>query len=208
MGPSSLAAARSRLGGTSARGGPRRTRPPKVVSSGTWGVRPGRLFADETDDRGKAKVRRSTEQTETEEPMAIRQLNPYLNFDGTAEKAIKLYESALGAKSDNLMRFGDTPGTDVRPEYKSRVMHARLHVGQGLIMVSDTPPGMPVATDSNTHVCLDFDDTTDMAKKFDALSRGGKVTMPLQDTFWGARFGMLTDEYGIKWMFNCEQKKS
>jgi PhnB protein len=140
--------------------------------------------------------------------MAIRKLNPYLNFDGTAEKAIKLYESALGALSDNLMRFGDAPGTDVRPEHKDRVMHARLHLGQGLIMVSDSLPGTPVPAESNTHICLDFDEPTDMAKKFDALSVGGTITMPLQDTFWGARFGMLTDAYGIRWMFNYEHKKS
>jgi PhnB protein len=139
--------------------------------------------------------------------MAIRQLNPYLNFDGTAEQAIKLYERALGARSDNLMRFGDAPETDTHPDARNRVMHAKLYLGPGVIMVSDAPPDMPVAADSNTHVCLDFDDPVDMAKKFDALSAGGKITMPLQDTFWGARFGMLTDAFGIRWMFNCEKKK-
>jgi len=75
-------------------------------------------------------------------------------------------------------------------------------------MLSDGMPGVPVAKDSNTHVSLDFDDPADMTAKFAALAAGGKVTMPLQDTFWGAKFGMLTDAFGIKWMFNCEQKKS
>ena len=140
--------------------------------------------------------------------MAIKKLNPYLNFDGTAEKAIKLYESALGAKADNVMRFSDAKGMDVRPEGKNRVLHAALHIGQGIVMVSDSPIGMPIPADSNTQVSLDFDDAADMAKKFDALAVGGKITMPLQDTFWGARFGMLTDAYNIKWMFNCELKKS
>jgi PhnB protein len=139
--------------------------------------------------------------------MSIKQLNPYLNFEGTADKAIKLYESALGAKAENVMRFGDAPGMPVPPEQKGRVMHAALRIGAGMLMVSDTMPGMPVAHDSNTHVCLDFDDPADLTKKFEALAAGGKVTMPLQDTFWGAKFGMLTDAYGIKWMFNCELKK-
>jgi len=59
---------------------------------------------------------------------------------------------------------------------------------------------------TNNYVCLDFDDPADMTKKFEALSAGGSVVMPLNDTFWGAKFGMLLDAYGIRWMFNCEQR--
>jgi PhnB protein len=140
--------------------------------------------------------------------MSIKSLNPYLNFDGTAEKAIQLYERALGAKAENLMRFGDMQGAQVSPEHKNRIMHARLNIGGGVVMVSDVQPGMPAPKQSNTHVLLDFDDSAEMTKKFDALAAGGRVTMPLQETFWGARFGMLTDPYGIQWMFNCELKKS
>jgi PhnB protein len=141
--------------------------------------------------------------------MAIKKLNPYLNFDGTAAKAIELYARALGAKSDNIMRFGDMPGGDVPQEHRNRVMHALLHIGEGVVMISDMQPGMPVdrGAHGNTHVLLDFDDVEDMARKFEALSAGGQVTMPLQDTFWGATFGMLTDAFGIRWMFNCEKKK-
>ena len=139
--------------------------------------------------------------------MAIQQLTPYLNFDGTAAKAIALYERALGAKTENLQRFGDVPGNTPAPEAAQRVLHALLRIGGGTLMISDTQPGMPLVAGSNVHVCLDFDDTEEMGKKFDALSAGGQVTMPLQDTFWGARFGMLTDPYGIHWMFNCTLKR-
>jgi len=137
--------------------------------------------------------------------MSIKKLNPYLIFDGTAEKAMKLYESALGAKAETVQRFGDAPGT--APEHKNRIMHALLRLGDGIIMISDEQPGAPVAKGSNVHVALDFEDVPDMTKKFDALAVGGTVAQPLQDTFWGARFGMLTDAYGIQWMFNCELKK-
>ncbi|HSQ03352.1 MAG TPA: VOC family protein [Burkholderiales bacterium] len=140
--------------------------------------------------------------------MAITKLNPYLNFNGTAEKAIKLYESALGATTEGPMRWGDVPGTTVASEHKNRVMHALLHLDGGEIMISDAAPNAPVAQDSNLHVCLHFDDLADMTKKFEALAVGGKVTMPLQDTFWGAKFGMLTDAFGVRWMFNCEIKKA
>jgi PhnB protein len=140
--------------------------------------------------------------------MAIKKLNPYLNFDGTADQAIKLYEKALGAKTENVMRFGDMPDAKSSPEHKDRVMHALLHLGEGIIMISDTMPGHPSQVGTNVHVTLDFDDPVDMARRFEALSSGGKITMPLNDTFWGARFGMLTDAYGINWMFNCEIRRS
>lgn len=140
--------------------------------------------------------------------MSIKNLNRYLNFNGTAEKAIKLYESALGAKTASISRFGDVPGMDVAPEHKSRVMHSLLRIGEGVIMISDTQPNAPVATEGNTQVALHFDDVEDMTKKFDALAAGGKVAFPVHDTFWGAKFGMLTDAYGVRWMFNCDLKKA
>jgi len=132
--------------------------------------------------------------------MAIKQLNPYLNFNGTAAKAIALYERALGAKTDGIQRFGDVPGS--KPESAQLVMHALLRVGPDVIMISDSQPSDPVTVGSNVYVCLDFDDAKEMAQKFDALGAGGQVLMPLQDTFWGAKFGMLVDAYGIRWMFN------
>jgi PhnB protein len=137
--------------------------------------------------------------------MSINQLNPYLNFDGTAAKAIALYEKALGAKAETIMRFGDAPGTP--PEHKDRVMHCKLDIGAGVLMISDTMPGVPYTAGTNAYVCLNFDDPGDLAQKFEALAAGGKVMEPVQDTFWGAKFGMLTDAFGIRWMFNCPLKK-
>ena len=139
--------------------------------------------------------------------MSIKNLNPYLNFNGDADKAIKLYEKALGAKTDNVMRWSDMPpgeGNDVKPEHKNRVMHALLHLGPAELMVADALPDQPVRPGDNAHVNLSFDDVADMKKKFDALAAGGQVTMPLQDTFWGAKFGMLKDAFGVQWMFNCQ----
>ncbi len=139
--------------------------------------------------------------------MAIKQLNPYLNFSGTADKAIKLYESALGAKTESIQRFGDQPGGGPA-DTKNRVMHALLRIGEAVVMISDTQPDMPLTQGNQVHITLDFDDLAEMARRFEALSAGGKVNMPLQDTFWGARFGMLTDAYGINWMFNSNLKKT
>jgi PhnB protein len=140
--------------------------------------------------------------------MSIKKLNPYLMFNGTADKAIKLYESALGAKADAVMRFGDMPDYKGGAENKDRVMHAMLFIGEGVVMISDEMPGTPASSGANVHVALHLDDAEDMTKKFNALAQGGKVTAPISDTFWGAKFGMLTDAFGIRWMFNCELKKA
>ncbi|MCG5056102.1 MAG: glyoxalase/bleomycin resistance/extradiol dioxygenase family protein [Myxococcales bacterium] len=141
--------------------------------------------------------------------MAIKALNPYLNFNGSAEAAIRLYQSALGAELQGpLMRFGDMPAVPdtptCAPEQKNHVMHSQLKVGGGVIMVSDTMRGGPMPPGGQVQVTLHFDDPVDMAQKFEALASGGTVTMPLGDTFWGAKFGMLTDAFGIQWMFNCD----
>ncbi|HYD39770.1 MAG TPA: glyoxalase/bleomycin resistance/extradiol dioxygenase family protein [Anaeromyxobacter sp.] len=139
--------------------------------------------------------------------MAITQLNPYLSFDGTAEKAIQLYERALGAQVEGgIMRFGEVPGMESAPSDRNRVMHAMLQVGGGVIMVSDSMAGQPVATEGNVEVCLQLDDPADLDQKFEALAAGGKVTMAPHDAFWGARFGALTDAFGVRWMFNCPKK--
>jgi PhnB protein len=140
--------------------------------------------------------------------MAIKQLNPYLNFNGTAEQAIRVYERALGARVENLMRYGDVEACAAKPEDRSLVLHARLHLGGNVIMVSDCPSDRPTATESNVHVALDFDRAEDLELRFEALiAAGGAVTLPVHETFWGAKFGMLTDPFGIRWMFNCEIRK-
>ena len=140
--------------------------------------------------------------------MAIKQLNPYILFNGTAEKAIQLYESALGAKTEKKTRYGDVPASNAPPEHKNLIIHAVLRIGEGVVMVSDATPDSPVATEGNVQIALDFAEPPDMAKAFEALATGGKIVLPIQDTFWGAKFGMLTDAYGVRWMFNCELKKA
>jgi PhnB protein len=136
--------------------------------------------------------------------MPITSLNPYLNFSGNADQAIALYERALGAKTEMVMRYGEAQGMEVPPEHRDRVMHATLDIAGSKIMISDAQPGEAVASSNAIHVALHFKgDLDDVARKFDALAEGGEVTMPLADTFWGARFGTLTDAFGIRWMFNA-----
>lgn len=140
--------------------------------------------------------------------MSIKALNPYLNFDGNAAEAIALYESALGARTAGLMRYSEMPGDACPSELKDRIMHARLQVGEGWLMISDTQPDRPTKVGTNVELTLHFDDADDMAKRFDALAAGGKVVMPLHDAFWGGKFGALVDKLGVHWLFHYEAPKA
>ncbi len=138
--------------------------------------------------------------------MAIKTLNPYIMLNGAAEKAIALYQEALGATlAGPIMRYGDIPGHTV-PEAQARlVMHARLEVQGLVLMVSDARPDHPVAKGSDISICLDFDDLDHARRVFDRLAKDGQVTAALHDTFWGATFGALDDPFGVSWMFNCQK---
>jgi PhnB protein len=136
--------------------------------------------------------------------MTIKALNPYLIFNGEAQQAINFYQEALGARVEQLIRFSEVPGMQVAEEHKQRVMHCQLSIGEAVFMVSDSMPNEPAARQSNIHVVLHLSDEPDLHAKFTALSRGGKVSFPVHDSFWGAKFGMLVDGFGVPWMLNCQ----
>ena len=133
-------------------------------------------------------------------------MNPYITFAGNAEEALNLYKEVFDGEIKDLGRFGDSP-METPEDYKQKIMHARLVFGDNLLMVSDGMQGEPAASGGNIHLSVDMEDEQKMEKVFEKLSEGGKVTMPLQDTFWGAKFGMLVDKFGIAWMFNHDRPK-
>lgn len=135
----------------------------------------------------------------------MKAFQPYLNFDGETREAMTFYHKALGGDL-NIMSFADS-GQQAPPGDENRVMHAKLENGPAVLMASDTMRGHPFVKGTNVHVNVDCDSNEEIDRVFKAMSEGSKITMPLQDTFWGARFGMLTDKFGVNWMFNCEQKK-
>ncbi len=135
--------------------------------------------------------------------MTIKKITSYLFFSGTADEAIELYKSALGAKVENLVRYEEQHG---RPEMKGKVLNACLQLGEATIMLSDGIE-KPSGKHMNVHVCLDFDTPENLDKAFDGLSAGGEAEMKPHDAFWGARFGACIDKFGINWMFNCPLKK-
>lgn len=130
---------------------------------------------------------------------------PYIIFNGNCEEALNFYAQALNGEVQDLSRFGDAPSEGMEGVDKNQVMHAKLVAQKVIIMASDSGKGTEAPASGMVNLSLDFDNPEDQKKVFDALSQGGKVTMPLQDTFWGATFGMLTDKYGVKWMFNHDK---
>jgi len=133
-------------------------------------------------------------------------ITPYLNFNGNAAEALAFYSKALEGKILYQQTFGESPMPS-SAEMKDKIMHASFQADKLTLMVSDCPPEMSVSAGSNVSLSLNFTDEASIDKTFAALSEGSKVTMPLQDTFWGAKFGMLTDPFGINWMFNYDKPK-
>ncbi|MGH7061151.1 MAG: VOC family protein [Stellaceae bacterium] len=132
-------------------------------------------------------------------------LNPYLTFNGTCEAAFKFYETCLGGKIGFMMKNGQSPMADqTPPERRDQVMHARLMLGDQVLMGSDAPPDRYEPAKGFT-VTLSVDEPAEADRVFNALSEEATVTMPIQETFWARRFGMLTDRFGVPWMINCEK---
>jgi len=135
----------------------------------------------------------------------MKAINNYLNFDGNTRDAMTFYANCLGADL-NVQTFKDA-GVPGPPGSEDRVIHARLSKGSAVLMASDSMPGMEVRQGNNFFVSVECESMEEIQKFYKAFSEGATVIMELQDQFWGAHFGMLTDKYGIGWMFNHELPK-
>ncbi|MEO8716411.1 MAG: VOC family protein [Acetobacteraceae bacterium] len=134
------------------------------------------------------------------------QINPYLGFNGDCEAAFKFYERCLGGKIVMMMTYGESPMAEQTPAgSRGKIMHARMTVGDWVLMGSDAPPDHYEAM-KGISVSLVTDDPAEADRVFHALAENGTVGMPIQETFWADRFGMLVDRFGTPWMVNCEKK--
>jgi PhnB protein len=133
------------------------------------------------------------------------QVNPYLTFNGQCEAAFKFYERCLGGKIEAMIRHAGTPAEEHVPSgWREKILHARLSVGDGVLMGSDVPPDR-YEEPKGISVSLQVKDPADAERIFHALADNGTVQMPIQKTFWAVRFGMLVDQFGIPWMVDCTQ---
>jgi PhnB protein len=131
--------------------------------------------------------------------------NPYLAFNGNCAEAFKFYEKTIPGKIERLITAADTPmAAQTPPDQLDKVMHARMTVGGTVIMGGDAPPQF-YTTPQGFSVSINVDKPEEADRIYKALSEGGKIMMPIAETFWAHRFAMFIDKFGTPWMINCEK---
>jgi PhnB protein len=132
------------------------------------------------------------------------QLNAYLSFDGRCAEAMRFYERVIGGKLEALITYAQTPMGDhpVPPSHAERIMHARLVHPDFTLMAGDAPPGVAYPGIHGVMMTLTYPTAAEAKRVFEALADGGKVNMPLGETFWADAFGMAIDRFGTPWGVN------
>ena len=134
-------------------------------------------------------------------------INAYLNFDGQCEAAFKFYEQVLGGKIIAMMPFAGTPiESQIPAAMRNRIIHARMQVGDTVLMGSDSPPER-TSRPAGFALSVQLDTAAEAERVFGALSAGGNVDMPMGQTFFAVRFGMFKDRFGVPWMVICEKEQ-
>ncbi len=139
-------------------------------------------------------------------------INPYITFNGTCEAAFNFYKSVFGTEFSYVGRFGDMPANDeftISDAQKDKIMHVSLPINPySILMGSDSSEswGAPTIVGDNISISINVLSKDEADNLFNGLSEGGKVSMKMEYTFWGAYFGMLTDQFGINWMINFDEE--
>ena len=132
------------------------------------------------------------------------QMTTYVNFRGQCEDAFKFYETTLGARVGPLFKYAGTPfADDVPANWQDKVMHGSLTIGNQVLMADDAVPER-YEQPQGFSLSLQMSDASDAERVFKALATDGRVVMPLEKTFWAARFGVVVDRFGIRWLINCD----
>jgi PhnB protein len=140
-------------------------------------------------------------------------INPYLIFNGNCEEAFLFYQSVFGGEFPYVGKFNDMPtdaadGDALSEEDKNKIMHICLPIGKGTVLMgsdSNSASG-EVVFGANVSISINADSKEEADKLFDGLSGGGNPFMPMNQTFWGAYFGMFVDKFGIHWMVNFDEQ--
>jgi PhnB protein len=132
-------------------------------------------------------------------------LNAYLMFSGQCEEAFRFYEKCLGGKIVFQITYSESPMADkTAADWRKKIMHMRLVVGDQVLMGSDAPPDR-FQKPQGFSVSIGVDTPAEAERIYKGLSEKGEICMALQETFWAQRFGMFVDRYGTPWMINCEK---
>jgi len=132
------------------------------------------------------------------------QMSPYLSFKGECEAAFRFYEQCLGGQLGALFRYAGSPIADQVPaDWSDKIMHGSLALGDQVVMGADIAPDQ-YEEPKGFSLSLHIKSTAKAERIFHELAKDGKIVMPLEKTFWAARFGMLIDRFGIPWLINCD----
>jgi PhnB protein len=130
-------------------------------------------------------------------------LQTYVNFAGTCAEAFRYYERHLGGQIGMMMTHGQMPDpSQVRPELKDKILHARIAIGGTELMGADIPTALPMRS---AYLSLSVDSDADAERIYAALADGGEVLMKMEETFFASRFGQVRDRFGINWMILHER---
>jgi PhnB protein len=134
-------------------------------------------------------------------------LTPYLTFNGNCLEAFEFYRSVFGGEFNYVGRFKDMPSdTPFTGDQGEKIMHMSLPIGNGTVLMGSDANEMygSVTPGNNFSLTLSTESEEEATRIFDGLAEGGKITMPLEKTFWSERFGMFIDQFGINWMVNYD----
>jgi len=132
-------------------------------------------------------------------------ISPYISFEGNCKEAIEFYKDKLGAEVLFSETYGESPMKGKAPD--DMIMHCTIKIGDSRIMACDSVfKEYPLTVGNNITLAIGTRDVDEADKMFEQMSDGAKIIMPMQETFWAKKFGMLTDKFGINWMFNCESE--
>lgn len=123
----------------------------------------------------------------------------YMTLPGNCEEALSFYQDVLKGKIEFLQRYKDAAGISVEEEDKEKIIHAQLKFGANELFLSDARRDQPVKSGNNLSLTLEFESGEEQQRVFDLLAETGEIQMPLEDQFWGSRFGLVIDKYGFSW---------
>ncbi len=137
-------------------------------------------------------------------------VNIYLTFNGNCREAFDFYKSVFGGEYPYIGTFGEMPpadGQEVKEEDRDKIMHVTLPISQETILMGsdaacDHAPNLIMG--NNFSISVNAESREEAVRLFNGLSADGKITMPMEETFWGAYFGMFADQFGINWMVNYD----
>ena len=134
------------------------------------------------------------------------QVSVHLNFSGDCQQAMESYCELMDGEIISKTTFGDTPaGAEVPDDWQDKIVHATMSIGGVVVATADIPEERFQAS-QGFNMFIEVESPEEADRVFDALSKSGEIQMPIQETFWSRRFGVVVDRFGIPWEMNCSQE--